>query len=108
VIREAERKTASGYLALVLLFGATALFTYLLIRAGNAGDARQVVLMSVALAVVLVLWFGLFVVHPNQAKVLQLFGQYVGTVRTPGLQYANPFYTKKKVSVRVRNFETTS
>jgi len=60
----------------------------------------------VALVVVLVLWFGLFVVHPNEAKVLQLFGSYVGTVRVPGLKYANPFYTKKKVSVRVRNFET--
>jgi regulator of protease activity HflC (stomatin/prohibitin superfamily) len=45
-------------------------------------------------------------VHPNEARVLQLFGKYVGSVKTPGLRYANPFYTKRKVSVRVRNFET--
>ena len=41
---------------------------------------------------------GLFVVNPNQAKVLQLFGDYVGTARKPGLRWANPFYSKKSVS----------
>jgi regulator of protease activity HflC (stomatin/prohibitin superfamily) len=45
-------------------------------------------------------------VHPNQARVLQLFGAYAGTARDPGLRWANPFYTKKAVSVRVRNFES--
>jgi regulator of protease activity HflC (stomatin/prohibitin superfamily) len=49
---------------------------------------------------------GLFVVNPNQAKVLQLFGDYVGTARMPGLRWANPFYSKKGVSMRTRNFET--
>lgn len=45
-------------------------------------------------------------VHPNQARVLQLFGAYSGTAREPGLRWANPFYTKKAVSTRVRNFES--
>ncbi|HEX9944165.1 MAG TPA: SPFH domain-containing protein [Thermoanaerobaculia bacterium] len=49
---------------------------------------------------------GLYVVNPNQAKVLQLFGDYRGTTRMPGLRWANPFYSKKAVSVRTRNFET--
>jgi regulator of protease activity HflC (stomatin/prohibitin superfamily) len=49
---------------------------------------------------------GLFVVNPNEGRVLQLFGDYVGTVRTPGLRWANPFYTKKRISLRVRNFES--
>jgi regulator of protease activity HflC (stomatin/prohibitin superfamily) len=49
---------------------------------------------------------GLFVVNPNEARVLQLFGKYVGTGKDAGLRWANPFYTKKKISVRVRNFET--
>lgn len=49
---------------------------------------------------------GLFVVQPNQARVLQLFGRYAGTVRTAGLRFTNPFYTKRAVSVRVRNFES--
>jgi regulator of protease activity HflC (stomatin/prohibitin superfamily) len=49
---------------------------------------------------------GLFVVNPNEAKVLQLFGNYVGTVKQPGFKWMNPFMTKRKVSQRIRNFET--
>ncbi|WP_439650241.1 SPFH domain-containing protein [Aquisphaera insulae] len=49
---------------------------------------------------------GLFTVGPNDAKVLQLFGDYQGTVREPGLRWVNPLYTKKRVSLRVRNFES--
>ena len=49
---------------------------------------------------------GHFVVNPNQGKVLQLFGDYVGTAKEPGLRWANPFYSKKVVSLRVRNFES--
>jgi regulator of protease activity HflC (stomatin/prohibitin superfamily) len=49
---------------------------------------------------------GLFVVNPNEAKIIQFFGKYVGTARIAGLRWANPFYSKKKVSLRTRNFET--
>jgi len=49
---------------------------------------------------------GLFVVNPNEARVLQLFGRYAGSVRVDGLRWANPFVTKRRVSARVRNFET--
>jgi len=49
---------------------------------------------------------GLFMVHPNEAKVLQLFGRYVGTSKEPGLRWANPLYAKRAVSLRVRNFES--
>lgn len=51
-------------------------------------------------------WFGLFAVNPNEARVIQLFGTYLGTVRKPGLWYTNPLCTRTKVSTRVRNFET--
>jgi hypothetical protein len=60
-------------------------------------------LIAVGACLVLV---GLFTVAPNQASVLQLFGTYVGTVKTPGLRWANPFYTKSRVTLRVRNFES--
>jgi regulator of protease activity HflC (stomatin/prohibitin superfamily) len=50
--------------------------------------------------------FGLFTVSPNEAKVLQFFGNYKGTVREPGLRWVNPFYTKQGISLRVRNFES--
>jgi regulator of protease activity HflC (stomatin/prohibitin superfamily) len=49
---------------------------------------------------------GLFVVNPNEGKVLQFFGDYVGTAKRPGLRWANPLLTKKRVSLRVRNFES--
>ena len=64
-----------------------------------------------ALAVVVALLtaftaIGLYMVEPNQAAVLSLFGKYVGTVKEAGLRWNNPFLTKKKVSLRVRNFES--
>lgn len=49
---------------------------------------------------------GLYMVEPNQAAVLSLFGKYVGTVKEAGLRWNNPFYLKKKISLRVRNFES--
>jgi regulator of protease activity HflC (stomatin/prohibitin superfamily) len=50
--------------------------------------------------------FGLYMVEPNQAAVLSLFGRYVGTVKDTGLRWNNPFFAKRKVSLRVRNFES--
>jgi hypothetical protein len=61
----------------------------------------------VALVVVLALWAGFFIVQPNQAAVLQFFGKFVGVERNSGLRWANPFYTKKSVTLRVRNFESS-
>jgi hypothetical protein len=49
---------------------------------------------------------GFFQVQPNQGQVLQLFGRYAGTVREAGLRWTNPFYSKRAVSLRVRNFES--
>ncbi|GAB4176997.1 MAG: hypothetical protein Kow0020_12940 [Wenzhouxiangellaceae bacterium] len=49
---------------------------------------------------------GLYMVEPNQAAVLTLFGKYVGSVREQGLRFNNPFFQKRKVSLRVRNFES--
>jgi SPFH domain / Band 7 family len=58
-----------------------------------------------------VLWIltvkGFFIVGPNEARVLQLFGDYVGTAKVTGLRWANPFYSKRKISLRVRNFESS-
>jgi len=61
---------------------------------------------AVAFLVWITLMSGLYKVEPNQSAVLSLFGKYVGTVREPGLRLNNPFYTKKKISLRVRNFES--
>ena len=70
----------------------------------------QSVLMVIAgLGIGVVAFFsliGLYTVQPNQAAVLSLFGKYVGTVKDNGLRWNNPFFSKKKVSQRVRNFES--
>ncbi|WP_290621257.1 MULTISPECIES: SPFH domain-containing protein [unclassified Arsukibacterium] len=62
---------------------------------------------ALAAIVVLVCWFGFYMVHPNQSAVLQLFGRYVGTDLNNGLRWSNPLYSKQKVSLRVRNFESS-
>ena len=57
----------------------------------------------------LTLWFakGFFQVAPNEGQVMQLFGKYAGTVRYEGLRWTNPFYTRQRISLRVRNFESS-
>ncbi len=106
MIRETRRSVASGYAALFLLLVATAIVIYWLVQAIIAVSVWQIIAASLVLIALFIAFFGLFIVNPNEARVLQLFGAYVGSVKTPGLRYANPFYTKRKVSVRVRNFET--
>ena len=96
----------SGGAALLGLLVALALGIALFF-VGVANGEPLVIAASVLLAIVdIVLMFGLFMVNPNEARVLQLFGRYVGTMHKHGLRWANPFYTKRRISVRVRNFET--
>jgi regulator of protease activity HflC (stomatin/prohibitin superfamily) len=71
--------------------------------------AQSPALLAVAAVVTVIAGFclaGLYMVEPNQAAVLSLFGKYIGTVKDNGLRWNNPFYTKRKVSQRVRNFES--
>jgi regulator of protease activity HflC (stomatin/prohibitin superfamily) len=66
-----------------------------------------VVFAALGAVFVVLLLCGLFVVQPNRAAVLQLFGRYIGSSRTAGLRWTNPFYSKRPVSLRVRNFESS-
>jgi regulator of protease activity HflC (stomatin/prohibitin superfamily) len=106
MIRETQRSAVSGLLALAALLLALAVFVAGLVFGAIAANALQIVGAAVLIVVDVVCLAGLFVVNPNEGKVLQLFGDYVGTVRTPGLRWANPFYSKRRVSLRVRNFES--
>ncbi len=90
-------------LALAGLAGAVWLFT----KAVQAERPIFVVAAITVLTVVLLAAAGIFVVNPNEAKVLTLFGKYAGSARDEGIWFANPFTVKSKVSLRVRNFETT-
>jgi regulator of protease activity HflC (stomatin/prohibitin superfamily) len=80
----------------------------LILNIDSAGTVRWLGLgvLIVLLVVVLFLFGGLTPVNPNEARVLVLFGRYSGTVREQGFHWVNPFTLRRKVSVRVRNFET--
>ena len=106
MIREKERKVPSGYLMLVVIFVLQLGTIYWLYAAALAQSVVSVISAVIASLIVAILWAGFFMVHPNQARVMQLFGAYAGTARESGLRWANPFYTKKPVSTRVRNFES--
>jgi regulator of protease activity HflC (stomatin/prohibitin superfamily) len=106
MIREEVRKVSSGYLMLVVLVIAQLATAYGIYRAVLAESVPGIITAVIASIVVLIMWAGLFMIHPNEAKVLQLFGKYVGTAHEPGLKWANPFFQKTAVSTRVRNFES--
>jgi len=106
MMQEKTRNAASGYLALLVLPALTLLCGWWLVRSIVAVDSTQIVLAAIGLLALLICYNGFFMVHPNQAKVLQLFGSYAGSVRQTGLRWANPFYSKVAVSLRVRNFES--
>jgi len=90
----------------VVLFVLSVLATWQLVVAALAGQLWPVLGWTFAFLFLAFLWFGFFVVQPNHAQVLQLFGRYVGSAKDAGLWWANPLYTKRRLSLRVRNFET--
>ena len=106
MIVENVRKCASGYLALVILPVLTLAVGYGFVLSAQADNPVGIITFIVLFLVVLICYKGFFMVAPNQSKVLQLFGTYVGSVRETGLRWANPFYSKETVSLRVRNFES--
>ena len=106
MIREREIKPLSGVFMLFFLVVLALVLIYLFVGAARNHQAWPAVGLALAWSADLLCLAGLFVVNPNEAKVVQLFGSYVGTVREPGFKWVNPFCTKRKVSQRVRNFET--
>jgi len=67
----------------------------------------QVIVAIVSALVLLIMLGGFYMIEPNQAAVLSLFGKYIGTAKDQGLRWNNPFYSAKKISLRVRNFESS-
>src|SRR4029077_14484788 len=88
------------------LLAAAAVCLWQLVLAIQDHRDPLIIACAIGFACAVFLLTGLFVVNPNEARVLQLFGKYVGTARTAGLGYANPLYHKRRISLRVRNFES--
>ena len=104
--REQRLKARSGLGILLLLLVLVAAALFGIVASGSTGFIPGVIGCALAVPVLVFLMIGLFTVHPNEARVLQLFGDYRGSVYVTGLRWANPFLSKRRVSVRTRNFET--
>ena len=104
-IREKEVKSVSG-IPFIFILAALALVAFVILVSVNVKFVK-LGLVALGSPFLLIGFSGLYKVEPNQSAVLSLFGKYIGTVRTSGLRFNNPFYTKKKVSLRVRNFESS-
>jgi len=107
MIRERAYNGMPGLPVLLVLILALAAFIWMLVMNAMAESAPEIIFAALMIALTIFLTAGLFMVNPNEGKVLQLFGEYKGTAKVQGLRWANPFLTKKKVSLRVRNFESS-
>ncbi len=111
MVRERLHHGYPGIPLIVLLLVPLAAAVWLWTAGMDAVQQRDPAAVYFIAAIVLVLLEilairGFFLVAPNEAQVLQLFGDYAGTAKLPGLRWANPFYTRRKISLRVRNFES--
>ena len=109
MIREKVRSTLSGWLMVPVLLLGFAGALWGLISELNSGENSIVKVLVWVLAIIVmgVLAGGFFVVNPNEAKVLTLFGKYSGSVKRDGFHWANPLLTKRHITLRIRNFESS-
>ncbi len=105
-MKEQQARTWNGLAMLLLLLGVLGGSVAALILGAKQAEVSLIVPGAVGISATFVLLLGLFMVEPNQGRVLTLFGAYRGSERRAGLRWANPFMTKRAISLRVRNFET--
>jgi regulator of protease activity HflC (stomatin/prohibitin superfamily) len=106
-LTETAGRSAPGVLG--LLVGLVLVAVAIVLFAVRPGGAVTVALVVIGVLLIIAAWLafgGLTPVVPGEARVIQLFGQYRGTVRESGLQWVNPFTRRIKVSTRIRNLET--
>ena len=105
-VTETKASRMNGFLALVMLFVFIPIDIYVL-RAGIITNNTAILWFFIPFTLFIVLWIaGFTVVQPNEARVLVLFGKYIGSVRDSGFWWTNPFADKKRVSLRIRNFNS--
>jgi regulator of protease activity HflC (stomatin/prohibitin superfamily) len=103
---EKDIRGLSGWAALFALIAGLGGLAYALVQFAIDGEPLGVVLCSFLIALDAASFAGLTVVNPNEAKVLTLFGVYKGSIKTPGFWWVNPLTNRRRVSLRVRNFES--
>ena len=107
MLTEKEIKAPNGIIFIFVLLLVQVGAIAFLISNIMARNPVLIVIGLLASIIAFVCWFGFFMVNPKEARVMQLFGKYAGTIHDSGLRWANPFYTKMRVSLRVRNFESS-
>ncbi len=112
MIRERTLSTMSGWLALPLWFAGVGLTIWQFIASAMAmedgvGNPLVLLVWIFAMVVLAVLVKGFFIVNPNEARVLTLFGRYGGSVKSDGFHWANPLFHKRTISLKIRNFESS-
>ncbi len=105
-ITEKQALKINGFIA-VLFWLVLVVVEILLLRGGIKNEAPGVLWFFIPLLLVIALATnGFFIVQPNDSRVLVLFGRYLGTVRESGFWWANPFTTRRKITLRIRNFQS--
>ena len=105
-IVEKNAKKMNGYVMLFLILSLTLFNIYWLVLMIQMEQPSMLIVFIPAVLVNLLALSGFFIVQPNEARVLVMFGKYVGSVRDAGFFFANPFVTKKHVSLRIHNFNS--
>lgn len=106
-VREQEYNGIPGLPIVMAIVAASGGLVWAMVQGARNDQPALIIGAGVGLLVLLFVAAGLFMVNPNEGRVLQLFGEYKGTAREPGLRWANPFLSKRQVSLRVRNFESS-
>jgi len=106
MIREREIKATPGLVLFLLVLAGLVGSAYQFIQAAKFEAGGSLALWGIGWLVLVLLLPGFFLVNPNDAKVITLLGRYTGSVKQPGFWWVNPFTVKRKISLKVRNFET--
>ena len=105
IVEKSARKM-NGYVMLFFILALTLFNIYWLVMMIQMEQPAMLIVFIPAVLVNLLTLSGFFIVQPNEARVLVMFGKYVGSVRDAGFFFANPFVTKKHVSLRIHNFNS--
>jgi regulator of protease activity HflC (stomatin/prohibitin superfamily) len=107
MLQEKEMKGYSGWMMVILLVAILIFSFVMLVSAIKDQVGLRIILWLVVLLVDIVCLFGLTTVNPNEARVIQLLGRYKGTIKEQGFWWVNPLTLRRRVSLRIRNFESS-